>query len=171
MMIAGILKDPVDIVVIIILPVLLTLHVPSEKLGDLSPVGQISRGLELPPPPPPPPHPIVPVFIATFVVVLNIVENPPTVRIALFVVELDEDEVVLTLIMSQELVVPLIAVKEALFMLYSPPTIDTTTCPLIPNTVIGLDIYGVDNSVFDTPEKLKLSGTVSPATAKAKRES
>lgn len=102
---------------------------------------------------------------------VNGADTHPTVSIALVAVEFTADEVVLTLIVSHEFVVPVSVVNAALLMLYAPPTIETTACPPIPEIVTGLDIYTVESSVFVTPEKLKLSGVTSAGAAKAKRDS
>ena len=90
---------------------------------------------------------------------------------ALVSVEFTAEDVALTTIVSHEEAVPLSVVNAALLILYAPPTIETTDCPVIPDIVIGLDTYTVESSVFATPEKVKLSGVVSAAIANAKSES
>lgn len=136
MIMAGILNDPVS-TVIILLPVPETVHLPSTRLGERSHPGQ--KSMDAPPPPPPPPPP--PLLTAAFVVIVNGADTPPTVSVVVVVVEFTADDVALTMIVSPELVVPVRVVNDALLILYSPPTTETTACPVIPDMVTGLDIY------------------------------
>lgn len=95
----------------------------------------------------------------------------PIVRLELLLVELIGDETNLMMIVSPELVVPVRVVNGALLMLYSPPTIETIDCEVIPEIVTGLDRYVVESSAPTILEKLNISGVVSAGIANAKSES
>ena len=119
------------------------------------------------PPPPPPP----PLLAAALVVTIYVLTTHPTVSVALLAVEFAGDDTSLTTIVSPELVVPVRVVNGVLLILYSPPTTETTACALIPDIVIGLDMYAVESSAPATAEKLNTVGVVSAGRRNAKSES
>ena len=147
-----------------------TTQMPSYWLGERSHPEQ--KSIDDDDPPPPPPHPPPPPLLTAALVVTEKLEvTHPIVSAVLLVVELAGDDTSLTTIVSPEFVVPVSVVKAALLMLYSPPTIDMIEAPVIPETVIGVDIYCVESSAAVTLEKVNRAGVVSAARANAKSES
>lgn len=101
---------------------------------------------------------------------VNAPETHPIVNVALVLVDAEEDDVTRNSTVSQELTAPVTVVKGPLLMLYSPPMMESAVCPVIPETVIGLDTYRVESVAPVTPEKLNASGITSAGTANAKRD-
>ncbi len=137
-MTGGIVKVPVDTPTITFPGGIDATQIPSNWLGERSHPGQ--KSIDAPPPPPPPPPPPQ-LLAAALVVTVYVPATQPTVSVALLAVEFAGDDTSLTAIVSPELVVPVRVVNEALLILYSPPTTETTACALIPDMMTGLDVY------------------------------
>jgi hypothetical protein len=165
----GIENDPVETPVMILPGGVVATQIPSYWLGERSHPGQ--KSIDDPPPPPGPPPPPPPLLAVDLVVVTKVPITHPIISVALLEVEYDGDDTSLTTIVSPEFVVPVSVVKAALLILYSPPTIEIVDAAVIPKTVIGADVYGVESSALVTAEKLNASGIVSVGGANAKSES
>jgi hypothetical protein len=129
--------------------------------------------IDVPHPPPPPPGPLTtppPLLLDDFVVILHTHIVHPIVRVIFLLVEYDAAESHLSMTESQRWVVPLSEVNAQPLILYSPPVTDIAVCHVMPDTMMALDVYIVENSVFDSVEKLNPSGMVSAGYAKAKSE-
>jgi len=67
--------------------------------------------------------------------------TPPIVRVMLVLVAYEADEESRRMIVSQACATPLRAVNGAPLILYSPPSIDSAVCPLMPDTVTVFEAY------------------------------
>jgi hypothetical protein len=163
----GIENDPVATPVMTFPGIVDATQIPSYWLGERSHPEQKS----IDDPPPPPPHPPPPLLAAALVVTVYVPATQPIVSIALLAVEFAGDDTSLTTIISPELVVPVRVVNGVLLILYSPPTIEMIEDPVIPETVVGTDVYCVESSAPATAEKLNAVGVVSAGRRNAKSES
>ena len=94
------------------------------------------------PKPMPPPRPLsvlVPLLDIVFVVILNVLDTHPIVRIVLMLVAFEADDIFRNTIRSHGLTAPVRVVNGVLLILYSPPIMETMVCPSIPVIFIGLD--------------------------------
>ncbi len=101
---------------------------------------------------------------------VNRADTHPIVRVVFVLVEKPAADVACSVTISHALTDPATVVNVPPLILYAPPTTEMAVGPVIPETVMGLDVYTVESSVPVIAVKLKAFGTVSAGAAKAKRD-